>query len=64
MIATYLSYGFFGIALVAFGSYLLRARALGRDTTPAGVEADAVLRRQLRVHLIVGVLALAGAALL
>ena len=59
-----LSFALFGVALLAFASYFVRARALGRDTSPAGVEADAALRRQLRLHLIVGVVGLIGAALL
>lgn len=58
------SYALFGVALLAFASYFVRARALGRDTTPAGIEADTALRRQLRLHLILGVVSLAGAALL
>ena len=64
MTADVLSYAFFGLALLAFASWFVRRRALGRDTSPAGVEADAARRRQLRIQLIVGVLALAGAALL
>ena len=64
MTANSLSFALFGVALLAFVSYFVRARALGRDTSPAGVEADAALRRQLRLHLIVGFVALIGAALL
>ena len=64
MTANALSFALFGVALLAFVSYFVRKRALGRDTSPAGVEADAALRRQLRLHLIVGVVALIGAALL
>ena len=64
MIANALSYSLFGVALLAFVSFFVRARALGRDSSPAGVESDAALRRQLRLHLIVGFVALIGAALL
>ena len=64
MTAKALSVALWGVALVAFGSFFVRRRALGRDTSPAGVEADAALRRQLRLHLIVGVVGLIGAALL
>ena len=59
-----ISYAFFGVAVLAFASYFVRARALGRDASPAGIEADASLRRQLRLHLILGVVSLGGAALL
>lgn len=64
MITNALSVACFCVALIAFVSYFFRARRLGRDTSPAGVEADIALRRQLRLHLIVGLAALAGAALL
>jgi len=64
MTANELSVALFGVALLAFVSYFVRARALGRDTSPAGVEADAALRRHLRLHLLVGFMALIGAALL
>lgn len=64
MTADLVSYALFGVALVAFVSYFVRARALGRDRSPAGIEADATLRRQLRLNLILGFEALAGAALL
>lgn len=59
-----ISYALFGVGLLAIASYFVRARALGRDPSPAGAEADAALRRQLRLQLILGVVALGGAALL
>ena len=62
--ADLLSYALFGVGLLAFASYFVRRRALGRDPSPAGVESDAALRRQLRLHLIVGAAALIGAAVL
>ena len=58
------SYALFGLAVVSFASYWVRARRLGRDTSPAGVAADDAARRQLRVHVVVGIIALIGAALL
>ena len=64
MTSSELSFALFGVALLAFGSFFVRRRKLGRDTSPAGAEADAALRRQLRLHLILGFVALAGAALL
>lgn len=62
--ADQLSVALFGVALLAFVSYFVRARALGRDDSPAGREADATLRRHLRLHLVIGFMALMGAALL
>lgn len=58
------SYVLFAVAILAFASYLVRARKLGRDASRAGVTADAALRRQLRFHVVIGVLAFMGAALL
>jgi hypothetical protein len=64
MTVNVLSYTFFGVGLLAFASWFVRKRALGRDPSPAGLEADAALRRQLRLQLILGFVALIGAAVL
>lgn len=64
MTATVISYVLFAVGVLAIGSYFVRRRALGRDTSPAGVAADAALRRQLRLQLILGILGFIGAAVL
>ena len=64
MIANIISYALFAVGVLAIGFYFVRRRALGRDPSPAGVEADAALRRQLRLQLILGVMGFIGAAIL